>query len=375
MSAFELAAELGHEEVLIAQDAEAGLRVVIALHNTTLGPAVGGTRMRLYESLDAAVVDALRLSCAMTYKAVLADVPRGGGKAVIFGDPGHDKTRDLLHAYAKLLDRLDGRFHTGPDMGIDARDAAVLARQTRHVTRSGPDSPLDSSDLTALGVLESIRAAAGFLGKEVDGLHVALQGLGQVGLPLARRLEAEGVKLTLADVDAGRVDRAAAEMSCARVEPDEIYAVEADVFCPAAAGGIINDVTLPLLAAQAIVGAANDQLAEPRHGDELHERGIAYAPDYVVNAGGLISLLFEIGETDEDGVTERVRGIGIRVAEILARAKEENIPPTRWADQLVEKRLDAVRAERRESRYNKAPDGWTPALETWGPTEEEGEDE
>ncbi len=374
MSAFELAEELGHEEVLIAQDPEAGLRVVIAIHNTTLGPAVGGTRMRLYESFDAAVVDALRLSRAMTYKAVLADVPRGGGKAVIYGDPARDKTRDLLLAYARLLDRLDGRFHTGPDMGIDGRDAAVLARQTKHVTHSRPDSTVDSSDLTALGVLESIRATAGFLDKEMDGLHVALQGLGQVGLPLARRLEAEGVRLTLADVDAGRVDRATAEMQCDRVEPDEIYAVEADVFCPAAAGAIINDDTLPRLAARAIVGAANEQLAEPRHGDALHERGIAYAPDYVVNAGGLISLLFEIGETDEDGVTERVRGIGIRVAEILARAKEEDIPPARWADKLVEKRLEAVRAERRESRYNKAPDGWQPAVETWGPTDED-EDE
>jgi len=208
----------------------------------------------------------------------------------------------------------------------------------------------------------------------MDGLHVALQGLGQVGLPLARRLEAEGVRLTLADVDAGRVDRATAEMQCDRVEPDEIYAVEADVFCPAAAGAIINDDTLPRLAARAIVGAANEQLAEPRHGDALHERGIAYAPDYVVNAGGLISLLFEIGETDEDGVTERVRGIGIRVAEILARAKEEDIPPARWADKLVEKRLEAVRAERRESRYHKAPDGWQPAVETWGATDED-EDE
>ena len=374
MSAFELAQELGHEEVLIAQDAEAGLRVVIAVHDTTMGPAVGGTRMRLYESFDAAVVDALRLSRAMTYKAVLADVPRGGGKAVIYADPGRDKTRDLLVAYAKLLDRLDGRFHTGPDMGINAQDAAVLARRTRHVTHSRPDATVDSSDLTALGVLESIRATAGFLEKEMDGLHVALQGLGQVGLPLARRLEAEGVRLTLADVDAGRVDRATAEMHCGRVEPDEIYAVEADVFCPAAAGGVINDHTLPLLAARAIVGAANEQLAEPRHGDALHDRGIAYAPDYVVNAGGLISLLFEIGETDEDGVTERVRGIGIRVAEVLARAKEEDVPPARWADKLVEKRLEAARAERRESRYNKAPDGWEPTRERWGAVEEE-EDE
>ena len=369
MSAFELAEELGHEEVLIAQNAEAGLRVVIAIHNTSLGPAVGGTRMRLYENFDAAVVDALRLSRAMTYKAVLADVPRGGGKAVIFGDPARDKTRDLLQAYARLLDRLDGRFHTGPDMGIDGRDAAVLARQTKHITHARPDSAIDSSDLTALGVLESIRAVAGFLEKEMDGLHIALQGLGQVGLPLARRLDAEGVKLTLSDIDPGRVDRAAAEMQCERVEPDEIYAVPADIFCPAAAGGIINDDTLPRLAAKAIVGAANEQLAEPRHGDELHQRGIAYAPDYVVNAGGLISLLFEIGEMDEDDVTERVRGIGIRVAEILARAKEENVPPARWADRLVEKRLDAVRAERRESRYQKAPAGWQPDPETWGADE------
>jgi leucine dehydrogenase len=343
MTALELAREMGHEEVILVQDAAAGLRAVIAIHDTTLGPAVGGTRMRLYPSLDDAMVDALRLARAMTYKAALAEMPRGGGKAVILGDPARDKTRALLVAYARAVERLGGRFQSGADMGIDARDVAVMSRITRHVSHTPPEARVDTAELAALGVLASIRAAAAERKRPLDGLHVAVQGLGQVGSRLAGLLRKEGARLTVADVDARRAERAAAEHRAAVVAPEAVYDVEADVFSPNAGGGVINDATLPRLRCHAVVGAANEQLAEPRHGDGLHERGILYGPDYVVNAGGLLSLLFELGETDEEGVRRRVEAVGGRLTALWARARGEGIAPHRLADRIAEERLAAAR--------------------------------
>jgi leucine dehydrogenase len=343
MSALDLALELGHEEVVFVNDPPSGLRAVIAIHDTTLGPAVGGTRMRVYPSLDEAAIDALRLSRAMTYKAVMAGVARGGGKAVILGDPGRDKSRALLAAYAKAVDRLGGRFHTGCDMGIDARDATVMARLTRHVSHTAPGSRLDTADLAALGVFASIRAVAPLLGRELTGLHVAVQGLGQVGYRLAKQLAAAGARLSVADVDVGRVERAGAELGATGVDAEAIYDLEADVFSPNAAGGVLNDATLPRLRCRAIVGGANDQLAEPRQGDALHERGILFAPDYVVNAGGLLSLLFELGELDEAGVVARVEGIGGQLSALLAQARERGEPPHRAADRIAGERLARAR--------------------------------
>ena len=347
MSALELAHSLGHEEVVLLQDAGSGLRCVIAIHDTTLGPAVGGTRMRLYASDDDAVVDALRLARAMTYKAAMAGVARGGGKAVIVGDPARDKTRALLWAYARAVDRLDGRFETGGDMGIDGRDVHVMARVTRRVHHTPESSSLDTADLAALGVCESILAVAGRLDREPEALHVAIQGLGQVGYRLAKRLAALGARLSVADVETARSERAAAELGATVVAPEAIYDVESDVFSPNAGGAILNDHTLPRLRCRAVVGGANEQLAEPRHGDALAARGILYGPDYLVNAGGLLSLLYEVGETDEAGVLERVRGIGLRLAELLDRSQREGVPSHAMADRIVEERLAAARAARK----------------------------
>ena len=201
MTALDLAEAWGHEEVHLVRDAAAGLRAVIAVHDTTLGPALGGTRMRLYPSFDDAVTDALRLARAMTYKSAMAEMPYGGGKAVIFGDPGRDKSRALLAAYAKAVDRLDGRFATGCDMGIDLRDVAVMGRLTKHVSHTPTGSTHDTAALAALGVFAGIGAAAQALGREMKSLHVALQGVGQVGLRLARFLAEAGARLTVGDVD------------------------------------------------------------------------------------------------------------------------------------------------------------------------------
>jgi leucine dehydrogenase len=346
MTALELARSMGHEEVILVQDRAAGLRAVIAIHDTSLGPAVGGTRMRVYRSDDDAMVDALRLSRAMTYKAALSDMPVGGGKAVILGDPARDKTRALLAAYARAVDRLDGRFETGADMGIDSRDVAVRGRTTRHVSHTAADAKLDTAELAALGVLASIRAAARERGAELPGLHVAVQGLGQVGYRLAQMLAREGARLTVADVDPGRAERAAAELRAAVVDPEAIYDVEADVFSPNAAGGILDDQSVARLRCRAVIGGANEQLLEPRHGDALHQRGILFGPDYVVNAGGLLSLLYERGEADEAGVTRLVEQIGVRLSALWARAREEGVAPHVVADRMAEERLAAARAAR-----------------------------
>lgn len=342
-SALDLAAALGHEELVFVQDGSSGLRAVIAIHDTSLGPAVGGTRMRPYASLDEAAVDALRLSRAMTWKAALAGMNWGGGKGVILGNPARDKSRALLTAYARALDRLGGRFHTGCDMGIEGRDAAVLARLTKHVSHARPGSRLETADLAALGVLESIRSVAALLELPLEGIRVAVQGLGQVGLRLARRLAAEGVRLTVADPDPGRVERAVAELGVTPTDPAAIYDAEVEIFSPNAMGGVLDDETLPRLRCRAVVGAANEPLGEERHAEELAARGILYAPDYLVNAGGLLSLLHETGEVDEEGVLARVRGIGSLLTEIVGVARTEGVPPLAVADRRARERLDAAR--------------------------------
>jgi leucine dehydrogenase len=346
MSVLERATEWGHEELVVHSDPASGLRCVVAIHDTTLGPAAGGTRMRPYASLDEAATDALRLSRAMTYKSALAEMPFGGGKAVIVGDPARDKTRALLAAYARVVDRFGGRFNTGCDMGMDERDMAVLSRLTRHVQHAPAGTRLDTAELASLGVFESIRAAAGFLGRGLDGLRVAVQGLGNVGFPLARRLRSAGARLVVADVDRGRVERAAGELAADAADPASIYDAEADVFSPNAAGGILNDDTIPRLRCAAVAGAANEQLAEPRHGDALHARGILYGPDYVVNAGGLLSLVYDTEGADDRTVTDRVAAIGPRLAAIWERARKEGAPPHRIADRIAEERLAAVRQGR-----------------------------
>jgi len=359
-SAFELADELGHEEVVVVRDAEAGLRAVIAIHDTTLGSAVGGTRMRPYDRFEDAVLDALRLSRAMTLKAAMAGVACGGAKAVIVGNPARDKNRGLLVAYARAVDRLGGRFHTGGDMGIDARDAAVMARFTRHVSSSRGGSGLDIAALTALGVVEAIAAAGAALDTPLDGLHVAVQGLGQVGQPVARRLAAAGARLTVSDVDPARVERLLAEVEAETVEPDAIYGVEADVFSPNAMGGILDRSCVARLRCRAVAGAANEQLADPESGDDLHSRGILYAPDYVASAGGLLTILAERGEADEAGVVERVREIGPRLRELFERSRAEGVPPHRLADSMAAERIAAAREERRAARRYGGQE-WGPA--------------
>lgn len=346
-SALDLAAELGHERVLLIADRAVGLRAVVAIHDTTLGPGVGGTRMRAYPSFDEALADALLLSRAMTYKAAYAGLPLGGAKAVIDADPSRAKTPALLERYARAVRELEGRFVTGGDMGIGEEDVRFMARFSRAFEHAPDAAGPDASDLTALGVCASIRAVAGRLGRPLAGLAVAVQGLGEVGARVARRLAEAGARLTVADLVPARAEAVARSTGAAVVAPEEILATPCDVLSPNAAGGVLDSAAAARLACRAVCGAANNPLASPYVGYDLAARGILYAPDFVVSAGGILSLLYERGELDERGVEARVERVGADLAELLEAAAREGVPPFRLAERRVEEKLAAARAARR----------------------------
>jgi leucine dehydrogenase len=354
VTALDLAARLGHERLLVLNDPASGLRAVVAIHSWALGPAVGGTRMRRYATFDRAVADALELSRAMTYKAAYAGFAMGGAKAVIDADPAAPGKRELLRAFARAVVELEGRFVTGGDMGIDQGDVefmATISRAFEHARRpqEGDRGP-DAADLTAIGVEAGIRATAARLGLRVAGLRVAVQGLGEVGGRLARRLARAGVALVVADIEAERA-RAVAESiteegaaSAVRVvEAEELLAVECDVLSPNAAGGVLDGAALERLRCRGVCGAANIPLAEPEIGDELERRGILYAPDFVVSAGGILSLPYERGEADAPSTIARVERIGADLTELFAAAAREGLPPFRLAERRVEAKLAAAR--------------------------------
>lgn len=338
-AALDLAARLGHEEVVLVLDRRSGLQAVIAIHDTQLGPAVGGTRMRAYASLDDAVIDALRLSRAMTYKTALAGLAWGGGKAVILGDAATDKTDARLRAYGEAVERLGGRFFTAGDMGIGPADLAIVGQVTRHVSRLGPGSEIDPSDLAGLGVYHAVRAAARFLEVPIEGLRVALQGLGKVGYGVAERLARDGVSLTVADVAPAAAERAARELDARVVDASAIWDEPCDILSPNAQGGVLGAETIARLRCRAVVGGANEQLVSPDVGDALAAKGILWAPDYVASAGGVLSLPFERGEWDAARTRDEVRAIGDRLIEIWTQAAREGQSPGRIAARLVEDRL------------------------------------
>ncbi len=336
----------GHEQVLFVADAASGLRAIIALHDTGPGRAGGGCRMYPYPDETAALRDALRLSRAMTYKMVLADIPMGGGKTVVLGDPARDKSAALLHALGRAIDTLGGRYIVGEDVGTSPADMATIREVTPHVVglegRSG-----DTSPPTAEGVYVGLRAAvARRLGRDdLAGLRVAIQGVGHVGGLLARRLAGEGARVVVADVDPAAVARAVRIPGVEPVDADGIYDAEVDVFMPCALGAVLNDDTIPRLRAKVVAGAANNQLAEDRHGAMLAERGILYAPDYVINAGGAINASRELGDYDRDEAYRAIARIADTLAEIFARAEADGLPTSAAADRLAEERLARRRAD------------------------------
>ena len=343
MDVFDQIHQAHHEQVVFCHDAESGLDSIIAIHDTTLGPALGGTRMWPYRSSDEALIDVLRLSEGMTYKAAVAGLELGGGKAVIIGDSKRDKTPELLRAHGRFVDSLGGRYITAEDVGIGVEDMEYVYEETKHVTgiRSSPHGSGDPSPVTAYGVYNGIKASClRKLGSdELTGVSVAVQGAGHVGYYLCENLAGEGAKISICDIDDERVRKVVADFGATPVEPDEIYDVECDVFAPCALGAVINDGTVRRLRCRVVAGGANNQLAEDRHGDALDAKGILYAPDYVINAGGLINVYGEIVGYGIETAKEKARGIYETLLSIYDIAADEGIPTYRAADRLARERI------------------------------------
>lgn len=336
------------KKVQLVNDSATGLRGVIAIHSTALGPATGGLRMWQYESEQAAILDALRLARGMTYKYAAAGLDLGGGKAVIIGDPKTEKTEALIRAMGRFIDQLGGEYITGEDVGTTLADMETLYSETDHVVTLPVHcgGAGDISPATALGTIEAMRACAERVWSTPDlrGRSVALQGLGVVGSKALGLLSEAGAKVVVTDIDPEKVQWAKDTYGVDSVEADAIYGLDVDIFAPYALGGIINDDTIPQFKAKVIAGAANNQLLEERHGDELERRGIVYAVDYVANSGGTIFDTDRLrkGGFAPDRAMAKVREIYGRTHEVFAIAERDGIPCYQAADRLAEARIAAI---------------------------------
>ena len=329
-----------HENVTFCSDGPSGLKAIVAIHNTARGPSLGGCRMWNYETEELALTDVLRLSRGMTYKSALADLPYGGGKSVILGDPSKDKTDLLLAAMGRFIDALGGRYIVAEDVGTTPQDISVIGTMTQHVAGLEGGSG-DPSPATAWGVFVGMRSAIRErLDREnFDGLRVAVQGLGNVGFELCRLLHEAGAHLWVSDIVESAVQRAVSQFAAKRVTPEAIYALDVDVFAPCALGAILNDQTIADLKAQVIAGSANNQLAEERHGDALMRAGKLYAPDYLINAGGVINISYEGPDYDRERALAHVSRIEDTMSAVFHRAKTENMPTNVAADCIAEERF------------------------------------
>jgi valine dehydrogenase (NAD+) len=338
----------GHEQVVFCHDAPTGLRAIIAIYSTALGPALGGTRFYPYPSEDAALADVLNLARAMAYKNALAGLDHGGGKAVIIGDPLRLKSEALLRAYGRFVQSLNGRYVTACDVGTYSEDMDIVARECRHVTgrTAASGGAGDSSVLTAFGVFQGMRAAAEHVWgtSTLDGRRVGVEGVGKVGRRLVDHLVETGAQVVVCDVNSGAVDRVRAAQPTVEVAPDRdgLLSSAIDIFSPCALGGAVNDDNLGLLNAAIICGGANNQLAHPGLEKVLADRGIVYAPDYVVNSGGVIQVADELGGFSFERAQAKAAQIFGTTKKILTIADEEGVPPAVAADRLAERRMSEV---------------------------------
>jgi leucine dehydrogenase len=345
MEIFELIQKHEHEQVIFCYEPAAGYRAIIAIHNSTLGPALGGTRLWNYASDGEAIVDVLRLARGMTYKAAVAGLNLGGGKAVIIGDPKVKRREMLFRAHGRFVETLKGRYITAEDVGTSVEDMDYVHMETEYVTglagRSGDPSPV-----TAYGTYRGIKAGAKHkLGShDLNGVTVAVQGVGHVGYYVCQLLAEEGAKLIVTDLDEERVQRVVRDFGAQAVAHDDIYSADAHVFAPCALGAVVNDETLPGFKFEIIAGAANNQLAEERHGKALMDRGILYAPDYVINAGGLINVYGELNGWTSERSKRKAGEIYDTLDQLFELAREEGLPTSEAADRLAERRIQQVGA-------------------------------
>lgn len=330
----------GFGDIHLKVDHETGLKAIVAIHSTKLGPALGGCRFIEYPNTTEALYDAMRLARGMSYKAASVNLPLGGGKAVIIQPPTpYDRTA-YLRGFGQFINDLGGRYITALDSGTHLCDMDIIAEHTSYIASLSSHNG-DPSPSTAKGVLRGIQAAVEFkLGKEnLSGLHIAIQGLGHVGYLLAGHLHALGAKLTVADIAPAQVERAVKEFGATTVSTDDIHKVPCDVFAPCALGAIINDTTINQLQTTVVAGAANNQLAHTYHGEQLHAKGILYATDYVINAGGLIFAASKYLRTPEQRVIEQIDGIRTSLLQIFTRSAEENRPASEIADTMAQEKL------------------------------------
>ncbi len=348
MDAFETIAEMGHERVVLCSNPDIGFKAIIAIHSTVLGPGLGGCRMWPYKDTEEALLDVLRLSRGMTYKAAAAGLHLGGAKAVILGDPKKDKSEALFRAFGRAVDGLGGSYITAEDVGTDMEDMEAILTETKWVTGVSPahGGSGDPSPVTAYGVLRGIEAAVKwkFGDASLEGRTVAIQGLGSVGFHLAQYLKKEGAQLVVTDIDNTSVERAQDELGAKAVGIEEIYDADCEIFAPCALGAVLNENTIPRLRCQIVAGSANNQLGRQAvDGPALQERGILYAPDFVINAGGLINVYNELVDGyNRERALRGTRGIYLNLMRVFEIAEEESIPTYAAADRVAEERVGKI---------------------------------
>ncbi|VXC12721.1 branched-chain amino acid dehydrogenase [Bacillus sp. 349Y] len=356
MKIFSYMEQYDYEQLVFCQDQESGLKAIIAIHDTTLGPALGGTRMWTYESEEAAIEDALRLAKGMTYKNAAAGLNLGGGKTVIIGDPRKDKNEEMFRAFGRYIQGLNGRYITAEDVGTTVADMDLIHEETDYVTGISPafGSSGNPSPVTAYGVYRGIKAAAkeAFGTDSLEGKTIAVQGVGNVAYNMCRHLHKEGANLIVTDINKEAVQRAVEEFGAKAVDTNEIYGVDCDIFAPCALGAIINDETIPQLKAKVIAGAANNQLKESRHGDAIHEMGIVYAPDYVINAGGVINVADELYGYNSERAMKKVEQVYNNVERVIEIAKRDHVATYVAADRMAEERIEKMRRSRSQFLQN-----------------------
>ncbi|RKQ37740.1 Leu/Phe/Val dehydrogenase [Oceanobacillus halophilus] len=352
MSIFVEMEKYDYEQVVFCQDKNSGLKAIIAIHDTTLGPALGGTRMWTYKSEEDAIEDALRLAKGMTYKNAAAGLNLGGGKTVIIGDPKKDKNPELFRAFGRYIQSLNGRYITAEDVGTTVEDMDLIHTETDFVTGVSPafGSSGNPSPITAYGVYMGMKASAkeAFGDDSLEGKVIAVQGVGSVAYSLCEHLHKEGAKLIVTDINKEAVKRAIDAFDATAVEPEDIYDTECDIYSPCALGATINDETINRIRAKVIAGSANNQLKSAIHGDTIHEKGIIYAPDYIINAAGVINVADELNGYNRERVMKKVEIIYDNLQRVFDISKQENIPTYVAADRMAEERIKSVQASRRQ---------------------------